>query len=647
MPNLVDVTYAQTGQSISTNNMGMREMQARAFEARNAQYLLLKAPPASGKSRALMFLGLDKLFNQGLKKVIVAVPERSIGASFDRTELTSYGFFADWDFNPDYNLCAPGVESSKVTAFKKFLGDSGETVLICTHATLRFAFDAVDESVFNNTLLAIDEFHHVSADADNRLGEVLRSIMNDTTAHIIAMTGSCFRGDSVPVLLPEDEARFSKVTYNYYEQLNGYTYLKTLGIGYHFYQRRYLSAIGELLDTDKKTILHIPNVNAGESTKDKYNEVDTILDIIGTVTHQEAETGVIFVKRRGDGKIVKVADLVNDNPKDRDKIVNYLRQMESLDDMDLIIALGMAKEGFDWPFCEHALTVGYRGSLTEIIQIIGRATRDSSNKTHAQFTNLIAQPDAADDQVKLSVNNMLKAITASLLMEQVLAPNFKFKTKRFDDEEHEEGTIRIRGFKEPSSQRVKEIVESDLNDLKAAILQDSKMLQALPGEFIEPEVINKVMIPKVIQTKYPELSDEEVEEIREYVVADSVIKNSEIKEVGDKRFVRMAGTFVNIEELHIDLIDRVNPFQKAFEVLSKSVTAKLLKVIQETIDAGRIQMTDEEAVILYRDKIGPFIKAHRREPDINSADPLERRQAEALIYLRNKKRQRQAEIAND
>lgn len=393
------------------------------------------------------------------------------------------------------------------------------------------------------------------------------------------------------------------------------------------------------MDTDKKTILHIPNVNAGESTKDKYNEVDSILDIIGTVTHQDAETGVIFVKRHGGGKIIKVADLVNDNQKDRDKIVAYLRQMKNVDDMDLIIALGMAKEGFDWPFCEHALTVGYRGSLTEIIQIIGRATRDSSNKKHAQFTNLIAQPDAADDQVKLSVNNMLKAITASLLMEQVLAPNFKFKTRRFDDEEHEAGTIKIRGFKEPSSQRVKEIVESDLNDLKAAILQDNQLLQALPGEFIDPEVINKVMIPKVIQTKYPELSDYEIEEIRQHVVADSAIKNGEIKVVGDKSFVRMAGKFVNIEDLHIDLIDRVNPFQKAFEVLSKSVTAKLLKVIQETIDAGRIQMTDEEAVILYRDKIGPFIKKHGREPNINSTDPLERRQAEALVYLRNKKRQ--------
>lgn len=645
MPNLVDVSYAQTGHSLSTNTLGMREMQARAFEARDAQYLLLKAPPASGKSRALMFLGLDKLFNQGLKKVIVAVPERSIGGSFEATDLTSHGFFADWDFNQDYNLCTPGGESRKVKAFQNFLADKSETILICTHATLRFAYEAVDESVFDNILLAIDEFHHVSADGENRLGEVLRSIMANTSAHIVAMTGSYFRGDSVPVLLPEDEARFSKVTYNYYEQLNGYTHLKTLGIGYHFYQGRYLIAIDEVLDTDRKTILHIPNVNAGESTKDKHKEVDIILDIVGHVTHQDSDSGVIFVERHGDNKIIKVADLVNDNPKDRDKIVTYLREMDSLDDMDLIIALGMAKEGFDWPYCEHALTVGYRGSLTEIIQIIGRATRDSSNKNHAQFTNLIAQPDAADDQVKLSVNNMLKAITASLLMEQVLAPNFKFKTKRFDDEENEEGTIKIRGFKEPSSKRVKDIVESDLNDLKAAILQDSKMLQALPGEFIDPEVINKVMIPKVIQTKYPELTDEEVEEIRQHVVVDSVIKNGEIKEVGDKRFVRMAGKFVNIEDLNIDLIDRVNPFQKAFEVLSKSVTAKLLKVIQETIDAGRIQMTDEEAVVLYRDKVGPFIKAHGHEPNIGAHDPLERRMAEALVYLRNKKRQQASEVA--
>lgn len=639
MPNFVDVTYAQTGNSLNTNSLGMRDMQEKAFEAKDAQYLLLKAPPASGKSRALMFLALDKLFNQRLRKVIVAVPERSIGSSFASTDLTTYGFFADWEVASKYNLCTPGGDKSKVKAFAGFMDDSNATVLVCTHATLRFAFDAVAEDKFNDCLIAIDEFHHVSADAENRLGEVMRSIMSNTSAHIIAMTGSYFRGDSVPVLLPEEEAKFQKVIYNYFQQLNGYKHLKTLGIGYHFYQRSYLTAIDEVLDTDKKTILHIPSVNSGESTKEKYKEVDRILDTIGDVVSQDETTGVINVKRHKDGKIIKVADLVNDNPKDRDKITAYMRVMDAVDDLDLIIALGMAKEGFDWPYCEHALTVGYRGSLTEIIQIIGRATRDSSNKTHSQFTNLIAQPDAEDGMVKLSVNNMLKAISASLLMEQVLAPNFVFKTKKFDDEEAKPGTIKIGGFKEPSTERVKDIVDSDLNDLKATILQDDQILKASAGEAVDPEVINKVLIPKIIQKKYPELTAEEVEEIRQHVVVDSAVKNGEVKEVGGKKFVRMAGKFVNIDDLHINMIDKVNPFQKAFEVLSKNVTANLLRVIQDTIDAGRIDISDEEAVILYRDKIPPFMKQHGREPNINSNDPSEKRMAEAIVYLRHKRKE--------
>ena len=637
MTNFVDVTYKQTGKSLDIDNLGMREMQRRAYAERKSQYLLLKAPPASGKSRALMFLGLDKLYNQNIKKVIVAVPERIIGASFERVKLTDYGFFADWDYNEDYNLCTPGGDDKKVRAFKSFIEDKSQTILICTHATLRFAFNQLDITSFNNTLVAIDEFHHVSAAVENKLGEVLNNIMVKTNANIIAMTGSYFRGDNLPVLLPQDEIKFTKVSYNYYEQLNGYKFLKSLGIGYHFYQGKYLSAITEVLDTDQKTIIHIPNINAGESTKDKHREVDTILDCIGTVEKQDPITGVIHIKRKDDKKILKIADLVNDNQKDRDKIVSYLRSMKNVDDMDIIIALGMAKEGFDWPYCEHALTVGYRGSLTEIIQIIGRATRDSENKSHSQFTNLIAQPDTNDDEVKLSVNNMLKAITASLLMEQVLAPHVNFKTKRSNDN-NDPGTISITGFKEPSTKRVKQIIESDINDLKASILQDNQMLKAMPGN-IEPEVMNQVLIPKIIQTKYPELTKEEVEEVRQHVLVDSVIKNGELKQVGDKRFVRMADKFINIDDLHIDLINKVNPFQKAFEVLSKNITKSLLKVISETIEAQKILMTDEEAVILYKEKIGKFIKKNGKEPKISSRDPLEKRMAEAIIYLKNKKRE--------
>ena len=643
MPNLVEVTYNQTGKSKSTNEYGMREMQERAFEARTAQYLLIKAPPASGKSRALMFIGLDKLVNQGIKKVIVAVPERSIGSSFGVTDLKKFGFFANWSPKNRYNLCTPGGEGSKVKAFLNFL-ESKEQILICTHATLRFAFDAIDEKQLNDCLLAIDEFHHVSVDGTNRLGEVLRNIMQKSSAHIVAMTGSFFRGDSVPILLPDVEAEFVKVTYNYYEQLNGYEYLKSLGIGYHFYQGKYTSAIHEVLDENKKTIIHIPNVNSGESEKDKYEEVNRIIDGIGELDYQDPNTGVLYVKSKTTGKILKIADLVHDNQKDRDRVQSYLYKVKKADDIDIIIALGMAKEGFDWPYCEHVLTVGYRGSLTEIIQIIGRATRDSENKTHAQFTNLIAQPDAEDDEVKLSVNNMLKAITASLLMEQVLAPNFKFKPKYpeedEDDSEDDENTIKIGGFKTPSSIRVKDIIESDINDLKATILQDSDMIKAMPGN-VDPEVINKVLIPKIIKETYPDLTDEEVEQVRQYVVVDSVIKNSTIEQVGDKRFIRYAAGFVNIDELNIDLIDTINPFQKAFEILSKSVTASVFKAIQETIDATRIQMTDEEAIILWP-KIKNWKERTGELPSIQSFDPQERRLAEAIIFLREQKRKAKA-----
>lgn len=230
-------------------------------------------------------------------------------------------------------------------------------------------------------------------------------------------------------------------------------------------------------------------------------------------------------------------------------------------------------------------------------------------------------------------------------MEQVLAPNFKFKRKVEGEEKPKAGTISIGGFKEPSSKRVKEIIDSDLNDLKATILQDDTMLKAMPGN-VDAEVINKVLIPKIIRVKYPDLTDEQIEEIRQHVVVDSVIKNGEIKETGDKRFIRMAGTFVNIDEIHIDLIDQVNPFQKAFEILSKSVTTKTLKIIQDTIEATRIKMDFEEAKILWP-KIQEFIKLHKREPKLNSHDALEKRMAECVIYLKEEKRKRQQDAGQE
>ncbi len=634
MKNIINVEYSQSGKSQEIDKYGMREMQKRAFEENAAQYLLIKSPPASGKSRALMFIALEKLFNNSIRKVIVAVPERSIGKSFDKNYLKRNGFHSDWIPNKKYDLCSPGGDQSKVSSFIKFMDDPDENILICTHSTLRFAFDKLNANKFNETLLAIDEFHHVSSDYESKLGELIRDIMSNSNAHIVAMTGSYFRGDSVPVLSPIDEAKFTKVTYNYYEQLDGYKYLKSLGIGFHFYQGKYLSALKHVLDLNKKTILHIPNVNSGESTKEKLREVDEIFDIIGTLEHVDYDNNIYHLKTEN-GKIIKVADLVNDDINLRTKTISYLRNIDAPQDIDIIIALGMAKEGFDWPFCEHALTVGYRGSLTEIIQIIGRCTRDCENKEHAQFTNLIAEPDADSDEITSSVNNMLKAITASLLMEEVLSPKFKFNAKSDSIEDSASKTINIKGLNTDFSENVKAIIQNDLTDLKARILQDNEIAKALPGN-VSAEVINTVMIPKVIRDIYPGLSSEENDHLSKYIVTQTVLNSAAMQQNGSKKFIQMADSFINVDELDIDLIMSINPFQNAFEVLSKSLTPRVFKAIQQSIKALKVKMTDDEAMFLWP-KINEFVSITGRQPSIDSLDPNERRMAEAIIYLKQQK----------
>lgn len=643
---IVEVNYNQTGKSTNTNKLGMREMQARVYEKRASKYLLVKAPPASGKSRALMFVALDKLANQGIKKVIVAVPERSIGRSFRDTNLSQYGFYEDWKINQYYDLTAGGSTQSTVKKFIEFLDDSMANILICTHATLRFAYEKVsDDQKFDNTLVAIDEFHHVSADDNSVLGNDLKNIMYNSNAHILAMTGSYFRGDSQPILKIEDERVFDKVNYSYYEQLNGYQYLKSFGIDYKFYQGKYTDALENAINTNKKTIVHIPNINSIESTKDKYEEVGHIEDAIGEFQEKDAKTGIDYIKRYSDGKILKVADLVTENH--RELVQEYLRNIEKADDLDIIIALGMAKEGFDWPWAEYELTIGYRGSLTEIVQIIGRITRDSENKTHAQFTNLIAKPDAADDDVMIAVNTILKAITASLLMEQVLAPELRIKTgspeRNYRNDLNTE-EIKIKGLKNPSTVRTRDIIENDLPDLKAAILQDSQIQQAIASK-AGADVINKVLIPKVIMHQNPDLSDEEIEEVRQYTVAEMALKPAKPEEITGKngdsqQFLRMADKFINVDELDINLIESINPFQRAYDVISSNIDSKTLRLIQQSIDSKKANISDEELVILYP-KIKEFIANNERLPEKNAADELEVKYAYALAKLRDMRARRE------
>jgi superfamily II DNA or RNA helicase len=664
----VSVNYASNGSSTKANEMGMRVMQERAYEKRGEQYLLIKSPPASGKSRALMFIALDKLHNQGLKKAIIVVPEKSIGASFNNEPLKKYGFWADWEVTPQWNLCnAPGDDNGgKVNSVKTFL-ESTDRVLVSTHATFRFAVDRFGVEAFDNCLIAVDEFHHVSASPDNKLGMHLGQFIARDKAHILAMTGSYFRGDAEAVLSPQDETKFETVTYTYYEQLNGYEYLKQLNIGYYFYSGSYVDEIADVLDTCMKTIVHIPNVNSRESTqRGKTTEVGEIMHSIGEWKGKDPVTGFDLVEKP-DGRVLKVADLVDDGPERHSKVLTALKdpsQKNNRDHVDIIIALGMAKEGFDWIWCEHALTVGYRSSLTEIIQIIGRATRDAKGKTHARFTNLIAEPDASEEAVTDAVNDTLKAIAASLLMEQVLAPKFNFTPKNtqsgpvegfdygeagYDPKKENIGfnqqtgqfQIEIKGLVEPKSKEATRICQEDLNEVIAAFVQDKTALErGLFDSEAVPEELTQVRMGKIVKDKYPELDEEDQEAVRQHAVAAlnltqqaKKILNDELEKGANTALIDGVRKFtMDVRDLDIDLIDRINPFGEAYAILAKAMTEDSLKQVQAVIAGKKVNLTLEEARDLSKRAL-KFKQERGRLPSLTSPDPWEKKMAEGVAYL--------------
>lgn len=670
----VSISTARTGASSKANELGMRSMQERAYAKRGEQYLLIKSPPASGKSRALMFIALDKLHNQGLHQAIVVVPERSIGGSFADEPLSKFGFYWDWQVSPQWNLCnAPGIDEprvakSKVGAVGKFL-ESADKVLVCTHATFRFAVEELGIEAFDNRLISIDEFHHVSANPDNKLGGQLSAFISRDKVHLVAMTGSYFRGDSEAVLAPAEEAKFETVTYTYYEQLNGYRWLKSLDIGYFFYTGKYVDAVAKVLDPKLKTIIHIPNVNARESLKDKEREVNEIMSALGDWQGVDPATGFHLIKT-SDGRTLKLADLVDDSDAARrSKVLAALKdpvQKNNRDNVDVIIALGMAKEGFDWIWCEHALTIGYRSSLTEIVQIIGRATRDAEGKERSRFTNLIAEPTADQAAVAEAVNDMLKAISASLLMEQVLAPRYEFTSKDTGPKEgfnygldgYQPGGINlgvneatgqyhveINGLTTPQSAEATRICKEDLNEVVTSFLQDKTVLERglFDKENTLPEELTQLRMGKIVRERYPDLSDIDQEAIRQHAVAAmNITQQAKLALGGDANggdtvqgstaLLDGVRKFVNVRELDIDLIDRINPFDAAYAVLAKAMDEKSLRQVQASIAAKKLSIPEDEARELAKRAL-QFKNERGRLPDINSADSWEKRMAEGVAVL--------------
>jgi hypothetical protein len=467
-------------------------------------------------------------------------------------------------------------------------------------------------------------------------------------------------------------------------------------LGYYFHTGHYIDSISAVLDTSKKTIVHIPSVNsAAAGDVDKNEQVGRILDALyenhdSSKLTTDPVTGFDHIALP-DGRIYKVANLVDDDPKRRNRVVNALRTIKHRDDLDLIIALGMAKEGFDWVWCDHVLTVGYRNSMTEVIQIIGRTTRDAPGKTQAQFTNLISEPANNQQEVTDAINDILKAISVSLVMEQVLAPNYNFRARPRDNGDVEDGPapfptpglpIHILGYAEAEEPDVVDIIQNRLDELHLAALNNNRIQEAiLNPDSTTPAIVNTVLLPKVIEdfTGHPVNSPENTQILHAYL-ASTALKNAvtenqsmaqpklieqplpqeavmpvdpnesttpeglSVKREGENAYIRLAGKFVNLNELSIDLIMSVSPFEHSYKILSKTVDEEMLAAIHRAVIARRLDMTDDEAA-RYFPMIKAFYQREKRYPNINSPSPQEQQLAQAWARIEAHKRARDREIA--
>lgn len=113
------------------------------------------------------------------EKAIIVVPEKSIGSSFADEPLSKFGFWADWTVTPKWNLCNAG-RGWRQGQLGPGLSEQRRPVLVCTHATFRFCGGSLWIETFDDCLIAVDEFHHVSANPDNKLGAHLGAFIART-----------------------------------------------------------------------------------------------------------------------------------------------------------------------------------------------------------------------------------------------------------------------------------------------------------------------------------------------------------------------------------------------------------------------------------------------------------------------------------
>jgi hypothetical protein len=185
-----------------------------------------------------------------------------------------------------------------------------------------------------------------------------------------------------------------------------------------------------------------------------------------------------------------------------------------------------------------------------------------------------------------------------------------------------------------------------LNEVVTSFLQDKTVLERglFDKENTLPEELTQLRMGKIVRERYPDLSDVDQEAIRQHAIAAMNITqqaklalgqtdaNGADATQGSTSLLDGVRKFINVRDLDIDLIDRINPFDAAYAVLAKAMDEKSLRQVQASIAAKKVSIPEDEARELAKRAL-QFKNERGRLPDINSADAWEKRMAEGVSAL--------------
>jgi hypothetical protein len=198
------------------------------------------------------------------------------------------------------------------------------------------------------------------------------------------------------------------------------------------------------------------------------------------------------------------------------------------------------------------------------------------------------------------------------------------------------------------------ICREDLNEVVTSFLQDKTVLERglFDQENTLPEELTQLRMGKIVRERYPELDAADQEAVRQHAIAAMNITlqaklalaqadalgsaagdgTGESTTQGNTALIDGVRKFVNVRDLDIDLIDRINPFDVAYAVLAKPMDEQSLRQVQASIAAKKLSIPEDETRELAKRAL-LFKNERGRLPDIHSTDAWEKRMAEGVAAL--------------